>query len=803
MNRSLGNNKEAGTVSANQWLAQAETLGATQAGAAIGDWSRPFLGRFQITSELGSGGMGHVYRAIDLELDELIALKVLHSAIGSASGSLREQLRREVKAARRIQSPHAVRIYEIGVDGDVPWFAMELIEGGSLADRLASQVALELGDVIEIGRAIAQGLEAAHRAGVVHRDLKPSNVLLNQNRIAICDFGLAHLDWNVNQTRSAVGTLAYCAPEQMSGGLISPATDLFSLGVVLYEMATGRQPWSGDSLLALAMARSNSTYHDPRELVPDLPDALVDVIAKCLHIAPEGRPVSASWVAAQLGRLAGARPPSMLTQAREVNRTLGVRHVPRIAVLPLAGIGPVSEEAAGLAEDLTASLMAHRQIRVVASRVARSHFDAALEPAEIGRRLGVAYVVDGSLRRVGGLTRIHMTLTQVDSGVTAWTTTMDCDEARARCAHDEIAATIVRVLTGGAEQLRTVPLLHDPEAMRAYLLGKRAYQEAMGSYDPVLMRVALQHMETAHELAPDEPLVCAGLAIAVSGQLAVDAEIPTGALDRAQTLSRRAVELAPQAAESWLAQGLSQLHGGQAVAAAFSLRRALALAPSLAAAHTHLATLLMDIGRLELAESHLTTSLSLGGDVAEVLGETARLAAIQGDHARCKQLEHRFERDGLPRSCLWRGLYSGALAVNDRQLLSDVYWKISASPTRPPFVEALRLALGGVVGDIPVEDHEWVLAKAGLNAGATPQRRCRSLVLWVEAQHNEPQPEKLLEWLCAAVAHGLCNLVWFQHSPALARVRGLAGYLAIHEEITLRADGILDAYHGGKTAGNL
>ncbi len=758
-------------------------------------------GRFTLGVELGAGGMGRVYRAFDHELDEEVALKILHVG-GGIPAQLREQLRREVKATRRVVSPHVVRIYECGIDDGSAWFSMELLEGGSLVDLLRRSGRLSSAQVRAIGFALCDGLTAAHAAGVIHRDLKPGNVLVSGERVAICDFGLAHLDWHKNQSSSAVGTPAYFAPEQMSGQRVTPATDLFALGVMLYELATGRLPWLGDSLMALAMARLNEPVRDPREWAPDVSDDVVQLILECLQFEPQKRPQSALAVAQRLrvsqgspGRLPSTPhvlPPSAVAASRPNPESS------RLIVLPFASIGPASELALGLAEDITAALIPHKQLRAVAARVARAYANEQRDPAEIGRSIGVDYVVDGSVRKLDDGVRIHATLTACFDDRVVLSRTLNCDAARARQVHDEIAFAVAQELIAGANRVKTTPEVTDPEVLRAYVSGRRGYNDAMASFSPDKLRDAIGHLERAAELAPMEPLVAAGLAIAVSGQLGVEAVISTGLLNRAQRLALQAIDLAPNSGEAWLARGLADLHSGQPVAAAVAFRRAVSLAPSLPEPRAELAALLADAGWLPQARQQLEVALELGGDASAILGELARVAVLEDDVAARVRARKLVEARGLPTYASWRGVYSGALATNNQALLLETYREMIAPQAAPlpPFIDALRIVLGSVLKETPPDAHLALLPQITWNEGATAMRRCRSLLLLMELRKGEAAGEWFLETLRQVMDLGLCNAVWFARATCLDGIRDRPEFEPLRRVIEKRRAEIFDAYCG-------
>jgi WD40 repeat protein len=269
------------------------------------------LGPYRVLKVLGAGGMGVVFRAEDPQLARLVALKAMLPTL-AASESARQRFLREARAAAAIKHDHIVTIYQVGEDRGVPFLAMEFLEGESLDARLQREGKLPLAEVLRIGREIALGLAAAHKRELIHRDIKPANVWLEgeTGRVKILDFGLARAVGQENQLTqqgAIVGTPAYMAPEQAQGQSVDPRSDLFSLGCVLYRIATGEPPFRGTDMVSTLLAVVTEEPRLPHDVVPGLPPALSELILRLLAKAPEDRPASAQVVAEALERVpAGA-----------------------------------------------------------------------------------------------------------------------------------------------------------------------------------------------------------------------------------------------------------------------------------------------------------------------------------------------------------------------------------------------------------------------------------------------------------------------------------------------------------------
>src|SRR6202789_2460074 len=261
---------------------------------------RLLASRYRIVALLGKGGMGEVYRATDLTLGQAVALKFLPEAASSDDRAL-ARFYNEVRMARQVTHPNVCRVYDIGqVDGQ-HYISMEYVDGEDLASLMRRIGRLPADKANEIARKLCAGLAAAHEKGVLHRDLKPSNVMLDScGQVLLTDFGLAGLAGQIEGAEVRNGTPAYMAPEQLAGEEVTVRSDIYSLGLVLYEIFTGKLPFESDTLAGLIRARTTSAPASPSTLVKDLDPVIERVILRCLQVKPANRPASALAVAAAL-----------------------------------------------------------------------------------------------------------------------------------------------------------------------------------------------------------------------------------------------------------------------------------------------------------------------------------------------------------------------------------------------------------------------------------------------------------------------------------------------------------------------
>ncbi|MCB9630851.1 MAG: protein kinase [Sandaracinus sp.] len=364
--------------------------------------------RYEVLACLGAGAMGEVYRVLDRQLDEVVALKRLTL---SGHGEAAERFLREVKLGRRVTHRNVARTHDVGEHDGVLFLTMELVEGSTLEDVLEARGGvIPFPEATRLCRQVLEGLAAAHDAGIVHRDLKPANVLVDgEGRAVLTDFGIARASAEPALTRAQqlVGTPIYMAPEQVTGRPVDHRADLYAFGVMLFELVTGQWPFSGETAIELALARVTQEPVDPRSL--GVPDLLAGVILRCLEREPSARPQSARDV---LALLDGRATPMPLKPAAPLADAVMVES---LAVLPFAYRGPSDDDylGTGLAEELVDVLGRLRGIRVLAFSATYSLGPLA-DPIDVATRLAVGHVVAGSVQLRGRDVRITARLLDAD-----------------------------------------------------------------------------------------------------------------------------------------------------------------------------------------------------------------------------------------------------------------------------------------------------------------------------------------------------------------------------------------------------
>jgi len=285
--------------------------------------------RYRLQRELATGGMGTVWEAADVVLGRRVAVKILSRPLASDERFV-ERFRREARAAAGLSHPNVAHIFDYGEDGDTRFIVMELLSGETLADRLLRQGRLDPSEAAAIAAQVADALDEAHRAGIVHRDVKPANIMLTPDGgVKVMDFGIAAAgrSSSLTATGAMIGTATYMSPEHATGGRVTPASDVYSLAVVLYEMLTGARPFERDTPIATAMAHVNVDPPPIRDLAPWVPASLATAVEQGMAKDPAARPRSAAAFAAML-RGVPAQPdkpveavkvPSLLKQNEPVS----------------------------------------------------------------------------------------------------------------------------------------------------------------------------------------------------------------------------------------------------------------------------------------------------------------------------------------------------------------------------------------------------------------------------------------------------------------------------------------------------
>jgi TolB-like protein/Flp pilus assembly protein TadD len=583
------------------------------------------VGRYRILHQIGSGGMGEVYLAEDPKLQRKVALKILSDTDPSA----KRRFVHEAIAASKLSHPSVAVVYEAGETEDgTGYIAMQYVEGQTLRDRMLRE-AMPVRDVVRIASEVADALDEAHRHGIIHRDIKPGNIMIDsRGRAKVLDFGIAkmlELDRLVTPEQPTdvaftaagmfVGTLQYVSPEQAGGGAVDRRSDIFSLGVVMYEMLSGSNPFAAPTFL--------ETVRKIRELSPapiarsDCPPELKRIVSRCLEKDPERRYQTARDVVLDLEGV-GARVPRA-GPARTLAATLAIgvmiaglwfvshrsQPVPAanakinsIAVLPFVNFSPQRETeyiGDGISEEVINGLAQLSDLKVVARTSSFAFKGTRSDVREVGKSLGVDVLVEGSVQRAGNKLRVTAQLINAHDGYHLWSQTYSGAVDDVFSIEDQIARSVAKALQRTAGRTSSGPSTSDIAAYDLYLkarhdemfLTRRSFDSAVANYRAAIQRdpsfaEAYAGLAETYSLMDHRP----GLT-----------DLPTTETYRLSVeAANKALSLDPDSVEAHTALGHIDMHHGLFGEARAHLDRALQLNPNFANAYLWRAVLLRTIG---------------------------------------------------------------------------------------------------------------------------------------------------------------------------------------------------------------
>jgi serine/threonine-protein kinase len=594
--------------------------------------------RYRIERELGRGGMASVFLARDLRHDRPVALKVLHPHLAQVLGP--ERFLREIRLCARLQHPHILVVHDSGdADGQL-WFTMPYVEGETLRSRLLRETQLPLDEALRIAREVAGALHYAHQHGVIHRDVKPENILLSGDHALLADFGIARAllpesDERLTESGISLGTPRYMSPEQaMAQRDVDSRTDIYSLGCVLYEMLTGEPPYTGPTAQAVLAKRLSEPV--PRVRTGrDVPPALERAVTRALARAPADRFSTAAEFADALrserimeegtgGRETvvtpplRSRPPIARPAAISValvllalggyaalrgRRPPGTAPLASAAVLPFVDLSPQKDQeyfSDGLTEELITTLSQVPGLRVAARTSSFQFKGQSPDVHEIGRKLDVGAVLEGSVRKSGNRLRVSAQLINVKDGYQLWSESYDRDLADIFAVQEDVARSIVAAL-----RVRLAPARDSALAVRStgnlraydlYLKGRFAWNQRNARS----LEEAVRYLEQA--VAEDSTFARAWAALADAYLLVVPyagTGSPAETWRKAQAAARRALALDSTSAEAYTSLGWgNNIYAWDFAASEASFRRAIAADPNYPTGHHWYGDFLAGRGRL-------------------------------------------------------------------------------------------------------------------------------------------------------------------------------------------------------------
>ncbi len=743
-------------------------------------------GRYQIVRWLGGGGMGNVYEVVDTELGENIALKMLR---GELDDEVLARFRREVRLTRKIQHANIARMFDIGETADGERFlTMELVAGEPLTASICK--GLTWPELQQIAVQICAGLAAAHDKGVIHRDLKPDNVMIERGtqRAVLTDFGIARgtndTQGNVTQTGMVVGTPRYMAPEQLAGRATDARSDLFSLGVMLFELASGTRPWPGDNPIAIAVAMATQPMQPL--IARHAPPGLVAIIESLLAVDPEHRPASAAEVGARLGALtsavsAVAPAPTNVAPAATIDRAHATDEC-TIAVMPFTASPADDYIAEGMREDLIDMLSTSPGLRV---RPAGS-VEAARDPRENGRELGVDHVVPRKIKKKKAGLRVAARLVGVADGFQIWAHRIDCSDAEVLAIGDQLGRAIANALSSRATRRHSLPT--DPRAIELYLRARAELRRFWGEQALEASRL----LEEAAQIAPTSAQI--------AGLLACATVIAWAKLGQPELLAkaRRYIErgVALDDPEAYLGASLLHWNLGEHEAAAHELRIGLDRAPMSAVANESAGRLLMEVDPGPAGREYLEHSMKL---------DPSRRSITIADIARLDGYDGNWEAAGRLITELQTNADLAVIQFGTMMAMRMEIWRGDIDKLAAMLVDPnVRLPLPGAeIGQIVLrwkshgefDQAVWDRTMAKLVGPERPKR----MQLTIFQRTTElaalcDQHEHAIQAIELAARHGLCDVVWMDRCPILTRVSSDPRYAIARAEVAARAARVLAAF---------
>ena len=703
-------------------------------------------GSYRIDRELGRGGMATVYLAQDVRHNRKVALKVLHPELSHSIGP--DRFLREIELAARLNHPHIVPLFDSGEAGGYLYYVMPVVDGETLRDKLLRDGQIPLEESLQLVRGVAAALDYAHRQNVVHRDIKPENIMLQDGEAVVMDFGIGKAvsvaaNDTLTQTGTVVGTPAYVSPEQAAGeSKIDGRSDQYSLACVLYEMLSGKKPFSGPTAQSVISKRFTDPVPSIRAVYDKAPDEVESALLKALAKDASDRFSTTAEFARALVATHLSTPDGSPLQGGSTTKS--------IAVLPFTNMSADPEGdffADGIADEIITALSKVKALRVV-SRTSSFTFKGKNDDIrEIGRKLQVSTILEGSIRKAGKRLRLNAQLVSTTDSSQLWAERYDRELEDVFAIQDEIAASIVAalrvVLTEDEKKaIEQVPTTNI-DAYEYYLRGRQFFHQ----HRRRAHEFARQLYERAIELDPGYALAHCGVADCCSF-LYQYFDASDSNLQKAESASRRALDLAPQLAEAHASRGL-----------AVSLT-----------------------GKFEEAEREFEEAMRLNPKSFEAAYFYARACAAQGkseDSAKWYERAIAVRPDDFAALMLLGGMYADLGKTEEktramRRSYDAARKHLELNPDNP------RALYMGAAALIELGEREKALDWTRRAAAMDPDDP--SVLYNVACDYAMLEMRKEgVEALTKAVDNGFGHWKWIEHDSTLDNLRSEPGFLALLE----------------------
>jgi tetratricopeptide (TPR) repeat protein/predicted Ser/Thr protein kinase len=618
-------------------------------------------GRYEILALLGEGGMGAVYKAADREVERVVALKLIRPEMASNPAIL-ARFKQELMTAHQVTHKNVIRIYDLSEADGVKFITMEFVEGSDLRQLYREKGKLPPDEAVDIIRQVCMALDAAHSAGIIHRDLKPQNIMRDKSgRILVMDFGLARSvqSEGMTQTGALLGTIEYMSPEQAMGKTLDQRSDLFAVGLIFYELLSGKMPFKAETAMASLLMRNQERAVPLAEIDATVPAGLSDIVSRCLERDLERRYPSAAEITADLDAWQGKRPvmASIIMQAPKPASKIAWKWaapglavlvaaglfvaIPKtremifrpavggassvvnpglpalsqgkyVAVMPFRVLGDASSMgyiAEGLGEALSAKLFQLKEVHVTSADAARK-LDQNLPLTQIAKKLGANMIVQGTVQGTADKMRITVKLENVAENKTVWNEEFPGVSGDLLALEDTISGKLVTAMGLNASELGAADAaLHPTDNVDAYDLYLRGKNAMRGQFDPKTFQSAIDYFNQSLKKDPNFALAYTGLANASLRMYTVKKD-PSWA-EKALTAARRAAELNNKLPEAHLTLGTVYSATGQNNQAIAELKRGQELAPNSDEAYRRLGGAYVAVGQKDLAIEALAKAVEI------------------------------------------------------------------------------------------------------------------------------------------------------------------------------------------------
>jgi TolB-like protein/predicted Ser/Thr protein kinase len=816
----------AASLTSGQGVPLSRTMTVVQPTGAM-DKGNFLAGKYRIIEPIGRGGMGIVYKAEDIKLERTVALKFLPAGL-TENPEARERFIREAKAAAALSHPHICTVHEINEEEREPFIVMEYVDGQSLREKIRKG-ALEQAVALDIAMQVAEGLDEAHKKGIIHRDIKPGNIMVTDKGTAkVMDFGLAKIFGSslITQEAMTMGTVAYMSPEQAEGAPLDQRTDVWSLGIVLYEMVTGQLPFKGEYEQSLIHSILNTDPVPPGEIRKGLQKGLESIILKALAKNPNARYQDMGEVLEDLKAVTEGLKPLRAKAGLFRGKVFGIRKIyayaglaciailaawlllifPKhgtaiesIAVLPFENATPEDRSldylCDGISDTIRPKLSGWTALRNIARESARSYKGRAADPAKIGRELKVQAILTGTVNRMGERLSVRPALVRTSDAslIREWKYEGmhggKPEDIIALLEDNEFAAALLRELgqkLGPDEEKRAAAKpIQNPVAIEYYL---RARQENDAFTFESISR-AQEYLTKALELEGDNPLLAFGMAESYLNLSYLDIQKSSENIIKADDYLARALAKDPALPEAHALTGIieSQIKGNQREAIRH-FRIALAANPEEPIALCYLAkTYLMFIGRISAA-------IPLHEKLKEVDPQNWGNKTIPGD---MEFYSGRYDKAvdswgaafrANPQDPAYSYAYSLALIYAGRQ--EEAFSLIDKNATSTP---NYYLTMASVLLKAALQgDRQKVAVIMTQDFLSVCRRDCGISHIAAVSVALLGEKKQALDWLQNAVDRGFWNYPFLEKDPLLKNLRGESRFKTILEQARKEWESIED-----------